>query len=124
MMQLSDHSSQRAVNLDELLTRVENDLVLLRELIGIFEEKFPRLLQSLQQSVARGDVKNVEATSHALKGMLSGLSVTRAAAAASRLEQMAREGEKLGLTNGLTLLENEVVGLLMELDGYTAEAKP
>jgi HPt (histidine-containing phosphotransfer) domain-containing protein len=124
LTQAGDRSSQGAVNLDELLTRVENDRDLLRELIGIFKDQFPRLLQSLQQSVARGDMKGVEATSHSLKGMLSGLSVTQAAGTASRLEQMASEGEKLGLTEALALLESEVTGLLTELDAYAAEVKP
>jgi HPt (histidine-containing phosphotransfer) domain-containing protein len=91
MTQQDNHSSQGAVNLGELLTRVENDHELLRELIDIFKKDLPCLLQSLQKSVAREDMKNVEATSHALKGMLSGLSVTQAAATASRLEQMGRE---------------------------------
>lgn len=122
MTQHGDRSSQVAVNLAELLTRVDNDRDLVCELIGIFKEEFPRLLQSLQQSVAREDLKNVEVTSHALKGMLSCLSVTRAAATASWLEQMAREGEKLGLTDALTLFEHEVANLLPELDGYTTEA--
>jgi HPt (histidine-containing phosphotransfer) domain-containing protein len=85
---------------------------------------FPRLMQALQQSVARGDMKHVEATSHALKGMLSGLSVTQAAATASRLEQMGREGKTSGLTDVLTLLESEVAQLLPELDAYAEEAKP
>jgi two-component system, sensor histidine kinase and response regulator len=119
-----DHSSQRAVNRDELLTRVENDHELLGELIVIFKEDFPRLLQSLQQSVARRDMKNVQATSHALKGMLSGLAVTQAAATASRLEQMGREGKTSGLADALTLLESEVGQLLPELDAYAQEAKP
>jgi HPt (histidine-containing phosphotransfer) domain-containing protein len=123
MTQKGDRSSQGAVNLGELLTRVENDSELLCELIGIFKEDFPRLLQSLQQSVAREDMKNVEATSHALKGMLSGLSVTQAAATASRLEQMGREGKTSGLTDALTLLESEVAQLLPELDAYAEEAK-
>jgi two-component system, sensor histidine kinase and response regulator len=124
MTQRGDSFSRGAVNLVELLARVENDHDLLCELIDIFKEDFPRLMQSLRQSVAREDMKNVEATSHALKGMLSGLSVTPAAAMASRLEQLARSGERLELTNALALFENEVAGLLPELDGYTEEAKP
>ena len=56
---------------------MDNDHELWCELIGQFEEEFPRLLRSLQQLVVCEDMKNVEATSHALKGMLSGLSVTR-----------------------------------------------
>jgi HPt (histidine-containing phosphotransfer) domain-containing protein len=118
-----DGSSQVAVNLPELLVRVDNDRDLLCELIGIFKDEFPRLLRFLQQFVVRGDMKNVEATSHALKGMLSGLSVTRATALAAGLEQIARAGERLELTNALALFENEVAGLLPELDGYAEEAK-
>ena len=123
MTRQGDRPALVAVNLDELLLRVENDLDLLGELIGIFREEFPRLLQCLQDSITREDMKNVEAASHALKGMLSGLSVTQAAATASRLEQMGREGKTSGLTDALTLLESEVAQLLPELDAYTAEEK-
>jgi HPt (histidine-containing phosphotransfer) domain-containing protein len=123
MTQQPDRSSKAAVNLDELLTRVDNDYDLLSELIGIFKEEFPRLLQSLQRAVACEDLKNVETTSHTLKGMLSGLSVTRASAIASRMEQMARAGEKLKLAGEMTLFEHEVADLFPELDAYTAEAK-
>ena len=124
MTQLRGRSSHVAVNLPELLVRVDNDHELLCELIGIFKEEFPRLLRSLQQFVVCEDMKNVETTSHALKGMLSGLSVARAAVTAARLEQMAREGETTGLTDALTLLEIEVVDLLPEFDAYTEEVKP
>jgi HPt (histidine-containing phosphotransfer) domain-containing protein len=103
---------------------VDNDHDLLCELIGIFKEEFPRLLRSLQQFVVRGDMKNVGATSHALKGMLSGLSVTRAAAMAAGLEQMAREGKTSRLTEALALFESEVADLLSELDACAEEAKP
>ena len=124
MTQPNDRSSQGAVNLSELLVRLENDRDLLRELINVFKEEFPPLLQSLQQAVARGELKNVEATSHMLKGMLLGLSVTRGATQASRLEQMAREGKTSGLANGLALFENEVGHLLPELDTYIVIATP
>jgi two-component system, sensor histidine kinase and response regulator len=124
MTQPGDRSWQVAVNLDELLTRLENDHELLRELIGIFKTDFPPLLQSLQQSVGRGDMKGVETASHALKGMLSGLSVTQAAATASRLEQMGRVGTTLGLTEVLALLEKQVADLLPELKTYAEQAKP
>jgi HPt (histidine-containing phosphotransfer) domain-containing protein len=91
MKQKDDRTAQGAVDLADLLARVENDHDLLCELIVIFKEDFPRALQSLQESVAREDMKNVQDTSHALKGMLSGLSVMQAAATASRLEQMAQQ---------------------------------
>jgi HPt (histidine-containing phosphotransfer) domain-containing protein len=103
MNQKDDRTAQVAVDLVDLLARVENDHDLLCELIVIFKEDFPPALQTLQESVAREDMKTVELTSHALKGMLSGLSVMQAAATASRLEQLGREGKTLGLTDVLTL---------------------
>jgi HPt (histidine-containing phosphotransfer) domain-containing protein len=124
MTQQDNYPSHGAVNLSELLTRVENDHELLLELIDIFKKDLPCLLESLQKSVACEDMKNVEATSHALKGMLSGLSVTQAAATASRLEQMGREGRTPDLTDTLALLENELADLLPELDAYASEVNP
>src|ERR1700674_1276851 len=124
MTQQGDRSSQNAVDLPDLLLRVDNDHDLLCELIEMFKEEFPRVLQSLQQSGVREEKKNVEVPSHALKGMLSGLSVTRAAAIASQLEQMGRDRKSSGITETLALLEHEVANLLPELDAYTAQAKP
>jgi len=115
--------SQDTVNRTELLARVD-DHEMLCELIVIFKEDFPQLLLSLQQAVAREDMKNVEAASHALKGMLRMLSVTQAAVTASRLEWMGREGKTPGMAGALTLLENQVADLLPELDTYTVKAKP
>jgi HPt (histidine-containing phosphotransfer) domain-containing protein len=116
-------SSQAAVDLDDLLTRVDNDHDLLRELIGIFKEEFPQLLQSLQASVACEDLQHVKTTSHTLKGMLSAISATRAAEVVSRLEQMAETGEKVGLADTMTTFEREVTGIFRELDVYAAEVK-
>ena len=111
-----DVPSQVAVNLTELLVRVDNDSDLLRELIEIFKEEYPRILQELRWHVSRKDMKSVEASSHALKGMVSGLSAMRAAAAAAHLENMGREGNTVGLTDALLRFENEVDTLLPELD--------
>ncbi len=119
----SDRLSEVGVDLPDLLSRVENDLDLLSELVSIFKEEFPRLLQLLQHAVASKDLKTAEVTSHALKGMLSGLSATRAAAIASQIEQTSRDGKSSRLIESLTVLEHEVANLLPELDAYLAEAK-
>jgi HPt (histidine-containing phosphotransfer) domain-containing protein len=123
MTQQGGRPEEVTVNLPELLRRVDNDRELLCELIGIFKEDFPPLLRQLQEYVTRGDTKRVETTSHALTGMLHGLSVTRAAKKAQRLEQMARAGETAGLADALTLFEQELPNLLPELDGYITKAE-
>jgi two-component system, sensor histidine kinase and response regulator len=123
MRQQDDHSSQVAVNLPELLIRVDNDRDLLRELIEIFKEEFPRLLQQLLEQIVRGDMKSVESTAHGLKGMLSGLSAMRAAGVAARIEQMGRERNSSRLNDEVALLEREVEKVSPELDASIERAE-
>jgi PAS domain S-box-containing protein len=69
-------------------------------------------LQTLQNAVARNETSQVAGVSYTLKGMLSNLAVTKAAAAIARLEQLARAGEISSLRDALAAFEKEVQGLL------------
>jgi HPt (histidine-containing phosphotransfer) domain-containing protein len=111
-----------AISFTELLERVENDHELLLDLFTIFKREFPPRLYSLKEAIARADMKQVETASHTLKGMFSNLSMVRASASAAHLEQMARNGERAGLQDAFSTLEQEVASLLPELDTYLAEA--
>jgi hypothetical protein len=55
---------------------------------------------------------------------LSNLAVNRAAAAAGYLEQLAREGAKAALPEAFAAFENEVHGLLPEMETYIVEVEP
>jgi HPt (histidine-containing phosphotransfer) domain-containing protein len=123
MTQQNDRSSQVAVNLPELLVRIDNDRDLLLELIDIFKEEFPRLFQQLQEHVVRGDMKSVEKTCHGLRGMLSGLSANHGATIAARLEQMGRDRDSSGLNDAVALLDREYKKLLPELDAFATKAE-
>lgn len=118
-----DRSSEIVLNLPELLIRVENDRDLLRELVAILKEEFPRLLLQLQGSVGRGDLKSVETICHGLRGMLAGLSAMPAADVAARIEQMARHANASELSPAVKLLEHEMEILLPELDASVKEAE-
>ena len=111
------------VNLPELLARVDNDRELLCDLISIFKEEFPGHLKSIRDAVARSDSTEVINVSHTLKGMLSNLAVSKAAAAAARLEQLGRGGETVSLPDALAAFEREVQGLLPEMETYMVEAR-
>jgi two-component system sensor histidine kinase/response regulator len=110
-------------NLAELLERVDNDQELLRELVNIFKEDFPRTMRLLESAIAVADLKNVARLSHTLKGMLSSLGGVRTAAAAARLEVMASAGESASLKSVFDTLEREGASLLPELDAYMAEVR-
>ena len=121
MIQPDDRSSDPFVDLPELLARVDNDRELLCELVKIFKEEFPCLLQSLQEAAARGDMQGVKVTAHALKGMLANVSLTRAAASAACLERMGQQCVTQGLPEELARLEQEASLALAELETFCTE---
>jgi PAS domain S-box-containing protein len=119
----SNRPTGPSVNLPELLARVDNDRELLCDLLSIFKKEFPGYLTSLRDAVARRHSTDIASVSHTLKGMLSNLAASKAAAAAARLEQLVRVGETASLQDALAVFEQEVQGLLPEMENYMAEAR-
>ena len=117
-------SSDLPFDLSELLARVENDRELMRDLLLIFKDEFPRHLHSLSEAVNSSDGKSVTAAAHALKGMLANIAAAPAATAAAQLEQFGRRGEASRFPEALALLENEGRKLLAQLDTYMTEVCP
>jgi HPt (histidine-containing phosphotransfer) domain-containing protein len=123
MENTKDFSRGGSVNLPELLERLENDRELLRDLLTIFKEDFPVRLQALQDAVAHQDLKRATVESHSLKGMLANLAVTKAAAAAAQLEELAHAGIQSSIDDALAAFEQEVQGLLPEMESYMVEVQ-
>ncbi len=123
MQETKGQAQERSVNLPELLDRLDNDRELLRDLLTIFKEDFPGHLQALRDAVARQDMKQTMVVSHTLKGMLSNLAVTKAAAAAGQLEHLANGGGKAPLSEALAAFERDVEGLLPEMETYMTEVQ-
>lgn len=110
-----------SLNMNELLLRVDNDRELLRDLLSIFKDDFPRLLESLQSAVASGNPSKVAESAHALKGMLANLAAARAATLAGNLEQLGRDGKHDGLRDALHAFQAEINILLPEIEHCMTE---
>jgi HPt (histidine-containing phosphotransfer) domain-containing protein len=116
--------NKSSIDFSELLARVDNDRELLLDLMSIFKEDFPRHVRELADVIAARDLKKIAIVSHTLKGMLANLAVTRAAGAAGKLEQLAREGAaEPEIGDALRAFKREVQGLLPEMDAYMAEVQ-
>jgi HPt (histidine-containing phosphotransfer) domain-containing protein len=113
-----------AVDMPDLLARIDNDRDLLRELLSIFKEDFPRHFQELQDALAKSDMPRVRAASHTLKGMLANLGANSASASAARLEQVAKAGDSTSLPAAFAAFEQEAQRLLPEMETYMVEARP
>ena len=121
MKQTKDVSGAARLDLSELLARVENDRELLRDLLSIFIEEFPRHVLALREAVDKSDVQHVRLVSHTLKGMLSNLAIMKAASCAGQLEQFARDDKQSSLKEALAAFDSAVAGLLPEIETYLAE---
>lgn len=124
MANANQRHNESAIDFTELLARVDNDRELLVDLMSIFKEDFPRHIRELTDVIAARDMKKLTVVSHTLKGMLANLAVTRAATAAAKLEQLARDSATdLEIAEAFSAFQFEVQGLLPEMETYLAEVQ-
>jgi two-component system, sensor histidine kinase and response regulator len=109
------------IDFAELLARVENDRELIRDLLLIFKEEFPRHHLALREAVASLDAKRVASEAHTLKGMLSNLAAREPAGAAARLEQLGRNGETSEFADSLAAFDRLANELLLQVDSCVAD---
>lgn len=114
----SDALLGRFVDLPDLLTRVEDDRDLLRELFVIFREELPGLQGALNAAIDIGDLSQAAKTAHTLKGMLANMSMKRGATIAVDVEMAARSGHIAELKGTLASFDSEVAELLPALDAF------
>jgi CheY-like chemotaxis protein len=95
-----------------LLERMEGDQELLTEIIHLFQEDAPNLLTAMRDALQRADMAVLERSAHSLKGAVSNLSAKVTAAAASRLENDARNKDAESAKESLVELERAVKNLL------------
>ncbi|HWG42328.1 MAG TPA: PAS domain S-box protein [Gemmataceae bacterium] len=90
-----EESSAPAVVLDrvEALQHVGGDPELLRELIGVFLQDCPRMMEEAREALQASDVLKLKRAAHSLKGAVAILGGKAAFDAALRLETMARQGD-------------------------------
>ena len=99
------------MNRDELLERVGGDEVLLQELVMLFLEDSPVLMDEIKKAVLDGNALAIRQSAHRLKGAAANFSATGAVEAALRLETMGRTGDLSGVREGLQVLEREMASL-------------
>jgi HPt (histidine-containing phosphotransfer) domain-containing protein len=117
-------SNESGIDFPELLSRVDNDRELLLDLMSIFKEDFPRHVRELTNVIAAHDLKQLTVVSHTLKGMLANLAVSRAAAAAGKLEQLGRDNATgPEIADAFRAFQREIHGLLSEMEAYMAEVQ-
>ncbi len=101
-----------AIHQEFLLSTVEHDEELLRDLVATFNLTYPKLLGELRESIAAAAPKEIRALVHQLEGMMATLGATKAAEILGKMGTAARN-------NNLELLPQ----FLEDVSGELACAK-
>jgi PAS domain S-box-containing protein len=105
----------------EALSRVENDMDLLRDLIRDYHNDCPNLMQALKTAIAAKDAKQVKHNAHTIKGLVSIFCAKPAFEAALKLEMMGHHGKvEVSAEADYVLLEKELARLGPCLDQLAA----
>ena len=72
---------------------MDNDPQLLRDLVDLFLDECPRLVDEIRVALERKDAKAVQRGAHSLKGSTSNLAAKMASEAALKLERLAHAGD-------------------------------
>jgi CheY-like chemotaxis protein len=97
-----------ALDKAEVLSRVDGDIELLRELSGIFIAEYPKLLTQVREAMTGGNGDVLGKAAHTVKGMLANLGAKSAAEAALRLEKMGAGNDLSGADEAYATLEKEI----------------
>ncbi len=103
-----------------MLRRISDDSDLFRELIRLFQEDSPRMLQALRAAIEAADAESVERTAHLLKGAVSNFAATEVVQAAQHLENMGRRGDLHEARDACRALEQSLSHFQAALDEWLA----
>lgn len=114
-------SGASALDVSELLSQVEGDISLLKELTGLFLEDCPNLMAELQDAVACGDAEGIERLAHTLKGSVGNFGAKGASEAALRLQQIGKSGDVSNASELYVALDAEIKRVMAELNALITE---
>jgi CheY-like chemotaxis protein len=89
----ADGQESVSLNADGLIRSFENNHHLFQELVEIFVNDYPQMLNTLRKSLKSTDAETLSRTAHSLKGMLRNFQADAVADKAFELEKIGKQGE-------------------------------
>jgi two-component system sensor histidine kinase/response regulator len=103
-----------------LLQRINDDSDLFRELIRLFQEDCPRMLESIRTALQAGNAESLEQATHLLKGSAGNFAAGDVVCAAQQIETHARNGKIDQAREVYRALEEAVQRFCLALDEWLA----
>ena len=100
-----------AIDLKDVLERVQNDKELLLELLDIYQEDFAKRRKALGEAIKNKDFNGIKESAHSLKGSSGNISAKGMFAHCLKLEQMAKDNDLSQAPEVLKAIDQEFVQL-------------
>jgi HPt (histidine-containing phosphotransfer) domain-containing protein len=97
------------------LARIEGDEGLGREIVDMFLQEYPKLMENIHRAAEQGNPNLLERAAHSLKGSVGDMAAPEAMEAARVLERFANEGKLDQAAGVLKTLDESVDRLALEL---------
>ena len=98
-----------------LLAQVGGDMELLRDIVSLFIEDYPRGLSEIRAAIGCNDSRALESAAHALRGAASNFHAKSTVEAAMRLEEIGRTANMIHAVGALSVLETDLAALELAL---------
>jgi response regulator RpfG family c-di-GMP phosphodiesterase len=102
----------------KVLARLDGDLSLLREIIGIFVADSPKLISEIRDAIDSGDHDRLRQASHTFKGMVANFCAMDSMELALQLERSGQNGDLAAAGNIFAGLEMEIARLNRSLADF------
>jgi PAS domain S-box-containing protein len=109
---------------EALLDRVDGNQKLLRELVEIFLDDSPKLLEEIKLALKRKDTEALRRAAHAFRGSVSTFAARQAAEAATRLESRAIKRDLRGAREALQEVQAQFTRLRRSLNRFAFPGRP
>ena len=103
------------INNEALKDHYGGDYSLVKQSILIFEDSYPKTIESLKLAIKEDDLKKIELHAHTLKGMLLNFFAEDLIAHAYAIEKSAREGELNQASEKVTYIESKIPQFIIEI---------
>ncbi len=111
----------QAIDVPELMERIDGDLGFVAELLEIFSEDYPQKMKAIRSCIQSSDADGLKRGAHSLKGALGNLAAVHAASLAARLEQIGASGDVEGARLVLDELDEELPRVVSSMNELCAE---
>jgi two-component system, sensor histidine kinase and response regulator len=116
----SNHPGQ-ALDKSRILDRVGGDKDLLKEVVALFLDDCPKLIEQMREAIQESDPGGLQKAAHTLKGSVSNFGASLAVQAALDLETMGKTGDICGAAGALEVLEKGIDRIRVELISFKEE---